>query len=148
MAKYNVNIGSTTNMVGDPLYFFGTSFFGENFDTQEELVALMKKYASFEKGGKSYWRKEIKLTFDLAENVSSLKEDIDHQCKENGFVDLFALYPRAKKNPFKGMSIIYHPGAWIDESGREFRFVLVKGNEVISKATKFSEILRGIGLDI
>lgn len=148
MARYNVNIGSTTNILGDPRFFFGTSFLGENFDTREELLALMRKYATFKKDGESYWREEIKLTFDLAENISSLKEDGDRQCKENGFVNLFALCARARKNPFEGISIIYRPGAWIDKDGREFKFVLIKGEEVIPKAMKLSEILREIGMDI
>lgn len=148
MAKYNVHIQPTTNIIGDPGYFFGTGFMGVGFNTREELVTLMKKYASFTKDGKSYWRKEIKLTFELGETVEAFKAEGNRQCKENGFVNLFTAALTYTKDPFYGIKIIYRPGAWIDKDGNEFKFVVIKGDEVTPKAMKLSEILREIGIDI
>ena len=148
MAKYNVSIGATTPAIGDPKFFFGTGFLGEGFNTREELVSLMKKYATFTKEGVSYWREEIKLTFSLGETVETFKAEGNKQCKEHGFVNLFSAALACKKDPFYGISIIYRPGAWVDKDGNEFKFVLIKGEEVIPKATKLSTILRELGMDI
>ena len=53
MKKYNINIGS--NSISDDKFFFGTGFMGEGFDTLEELKSLLKKYATYQKDGKSFW---------------------------------------------------------------------------------------------
>ena len=148
MAKYNVHIQPTTNFIGDPGYFSGTGFMGAGFNTREELAALMKKYATFTKDGESYWREEIKLTLEFGKPVEAFKAEGNRQCKENGFVNLFTAALTCTKDPFYGIKIIYRPGAWIDKDGNEFKFVVIKGDEVTPKAMKLSEILREIGIDI
>lgn len=149
MKKYNVSINATTNFVGDSKYFCGTGFMGEGFNNIEELKALMHKYATFKKDEVSYWREEIKLTFSLGETVEAFKSEGNRQCKENGFVNLFTVALRCKKDPFHGITIVYRPGAWVDKDGNEFKFVLIKDKgEVIPKKMKLSDILRELGMDI
>ena len=145
MKKYVVNIGGTSNILGDPKSFIGTGFMGAEFDTHKELKDLLLKYATFKKGGKTYWREEIKLTFSLGKTIEAFKAEGDRQCKENGFVDLFSAALVAHKDPFHGIKIIYRPNRWIDKEGNEFAFVLIKGNEVIPQCKKLSDILKDLG---
>lgn len=149
MKKYNIHIGPTTYSLSDPDWFSGTGFIGEGFNTREELLSLMKKYATFKKDGVSYWRKEIRLTFELGSTVEAFKAEGNKQCKENGCVNLFTAASVLRKDPFYGIKIIYRPGAWIDSKGNEFKFVLItKDDEVIPKKGKLSEILKELGMDI
>ena len=148
MAKYNVNIGPVSNSLSDPNWFSGTGFMGEGFSTREELLSIMRKYATFTKDGVSYWRKEIKPTFELGKTVEAFKAEGNRQCKENGYVNLFTAISACRKDPFYGISIVYRPGGWVDRQGNEFKFVLVKGDKVTPKAMKLSEILREIGINI
>lgn len=146
MKKYIVNIDGTSNISSDPTFFIGTGFMGAEFDTHEELKALLLKYATFKKDGKTYWRKEIKMTFSLGKTMEAFKAEGDRQCKENGFVDLFSAALVARKDPFRNLKIIYRPSRWIDKEGNEFAFVLIKGNEVIPQYKKLSEILKDLGI--
>ena len=149
MKKYNINIGSTSNSISDNKFFLGTGFMGEGFDTLEELKSLLKKYATYQKDGKSFWRSEIKMTFSLGTTLEAFKAEGDRQCKENGFVNLFSIGARLRKDPFHGIEIIYRPSRWIDENGEEFAFILIKGDEVIpQKNKKLSNILRELGMEI
>ena len=107
MKKYNINIGSTSNSITDDKFFFGTGFMGEGFDTLEELKSLLKKYATYQKDGKSFWRSEIRMTFSLGTTLEAFRVEGDRQCKENGFVNLFSIGSRLRKDPFHGIEIIY-----------------------------------------
>lgn len=49
MKKYNIS--STTNLTSDDKFFLGAEF-----STMDDLKALLRKYATFEKDGKRYWR--------------------------------------------------------------------------------------------
>lgn len=144
MKKYNINIGSTSNSISDNKFFLGTGFMGAEFSSIDELRSLLHKYATFEKDdGKRYWREEIKMTFSLQSSVQAFKEEGDRQAKENGFVNLFSIGARLRKDPFHGIEIIYRPSKWIDENGEEFAFILIKGDEVIpQKDKKLRDILR------
>ena len=149
MKKYNINIGGTSNLLSDPRCFIGTGFMGEGFDTLEELKSLLKKYATYQKDGKSFWRSEIKMTFSLGTTLEAFRAEGDRQCKENGFVNLFSIGARLRKDPFRGIEIIYRPSRWIDENGEEFAFILIKGDEVIpQKNKKLRDILRELGMEI
>lgn len=149
MKKYNINIGSTSNLISDDKFFFGTGFMGAEFSTIDELRSLLHKYATFEKDGKSYWREEIKMTFSLQSSVQAFKAEGDRQAKENGVVNLFSCMAACAKDPFRKISIIYRPSRWIDEDGDEFAFILIKGDEVIpQKNKKLRDILREIGIEI
>lgn len=148
MKKYIVNIGGTSNLLSDPRCFIGTGFMGEGFDTHEELKSLLKKYATYQKDGKAFWRSEIKMTFSLGTTLEKFKSEGDRQCKENGFVNLFSIGAKLKKDPFHGIEIIYRPSKWIDEEGNVFAFILIKGDEVIPQKIKLRDILRSIGMEI
>ena len=149
MGKYNINIGSTSNSISDNKFFLGTGFMGEEFSTIDELRSLLHKYATFEKDGKRYWREEIKMSFSLQSSVQAFKAEGDRQAKENGFVNLFSIGARLRKDPFHGIEIIYRPSKWVDEKGNVFAFILIKGDEVIpQKNKKLSNILRELGMEI
>lgn len=149
MKKYNINISSTTNLTSDDKFFLGTGFMGAEFSTMDDLKALLRKYATFEKDGKRYWRVEIKMSFSLQSSVQAFKAEGDRQAKENGIVELFSCMAACAKDPFRGISIIYRPSKWIDKDGSEFAFILVKGNEVIpQKNKKLRDILRELGIEI
>ena len=146
MKKYIVNIGGTSNLSSDPNFFIGTGFMGEGFDTHEELKSLLKKYATYQKDGKAFWRSEIKMTFSLGTTLEAFRAEGDRQCKENGFVNLFTAALACKSDPFRGIEIIYRPSKWVDKDGNEFAFILIKGDEVIPQSKKLSEILKEIGM--
>ena len=149
MKRYVVNIEGTSNLLSDPRCFIGTGFMGEGFDTLEELKSLLKKYATYQKDGKSFWRSEIKMTFSLGTTLEAFKAEGDRQCKENGFVNLFSIGARLRKDPFHGIEIIYRPSKWVDEKGNIFAFILIKGDEVIpQKNKKLRDILRELGMEI
>lgn len=146
MKKYIVNIGGTSNLSSDPKFFIGTGFMGEEFDTHEELKELLRKYATYQKDGKSFWRSEIKMTFSLGTTLEAFRAEGDRQCKENGFVNLFTAALACKSDPFRGIEIIYRPSKWVDKDGNVFAFVLIKGDKIIPQFKKLSEILKDIGL--
>ena len=149
MKKHIINIGSTSNSISDDKFFFGTGFMGAEFSTIDELRSLLHKYATFEKDGKRYWREEIKMTFSLQSSVQAFKAEGDRQAKENGFVNLFSIGARLRKDPFHGIEIIYRPSKWVDEKGNVFAFILIKGDEVIpQKNKKLRDILKEIGIEI
>ena len=83
MKRYVVNIGGTSNLLSDPRCFIGTGFMGEGFDTLEELKSLLKKYATYQKDGKSFWRSEIKMTFSLGTTLDADNADVDRHRKEH-----------------------------------------------------------------
>ena len=68
MKKYNISISSTTNLTSDDKFFLGAEF-----STMDDLKALLRKYATFEKDGKRYWRVEIKMSFSLQSSVQAFK---------------------------------------------------------------------------
>lgn len=144
--KYVVNISGTSNLSNDPNFFIGTGFMGEPFNTPEELKALLLKYATYEKNGKTVWREMIKLTFSLYKTIEAFKEEGNRQCKENGFVNLFSAASVFRKDPFRGIQLIFNPSGWSDPNGEVFHFVLIKGKEIIPKKGKLSEILKETGL--
>lgn len=148
--KYVVNISGTSNILGDENFFFGTGFMGDTFNTRDELVDLLRKYATFEKEGKKYWREEIKMTFSLGSTLRRFKEEGDKQCKENGGVNLLSLAFVGSNDPFRNIELIYRPDGWIDSKGNEFKFVLIKGKnrDVCPKQGKLSDILRELGMEV
>lgn len=146
MKRYIVNIEGTSNLLSDPRCFIGTGFMGEGFDTLEELKSLLKKYATYQKDGKFFWRSEIKMTFSLGTTLEKFKSEGNRQCKENGFVNLFTAALACKSDPFRGIEIIYRPSKWIDEKGNVFAFILIKGDKIIPQFKKLSEILKDIGM--
>ena len=149
MGKYNINIGSTSNSISDNKFFFGTGFMGAEFSSIDELRSLLHKYATYEKDGKKYWREEIRMSFSLQSSVQAFKAEGDRQAKENGFVNLFSIGARLRKDPFHGIEIIYRPSKWVDEKGNVFAFILIKGDEVIpQKNKKLRNILRELGMEI
>ena len=149
MGKYNINIGSTSNSISDNKFFFGTGFMGAEFSSIDELRSLLHKYATYEKDGKKYWREEIRMSFSLQSSVQAFKAEGDRQAKENGFVNLFSIGARLRKDPFHGIEIIYRPSKWVDEKGNVFAFILIKGDEVIPQKKKLRDILREeLGMEI
>lgn len=52
MKKYNIS--STTNLTSDDKFFLGTGFMGAEFSTMDDLKALLRKYATFEKDGSEF----------------------------------------------------------------------------------------------
>lgn len=54
MKKYNISISSTTNLTSDDKFFLGTGFMGAEFSTMDDLKALLRKYATFEKDGSEF----------------------------------------------------------------------------------------------
>lgn len=148
--KYVVNISGTSNILSDKYFFIGTGFMGDSFDTRDELVALLRKYATFEKEGQRYWREEIKMTFSLGSTLRRFKEEGDKQCKEHGGVNLFSLAFVGANDPFRGIELVWRPGGWVDAEGNEFKFVLITGKErtVTPKPGKLSDILRELGMEL
>ena len=148
MKRYNVNIHGPKNYKDQKTFFIGTGFFGEPFDTVEDLKSLLYKYATEKENGKLYWREEIELSFALEETVNAIKQEGDRQCVEKGFVNMFKLGSIMNKDPFKGIKIVYRPGGWIDEEGKVFKFVLINGDNVSPRYCKLTNILREIGMEL
>lgn len=146
--RYIINIDPITNLLSDENFFFGTGFMGAEFSTKEELLQLLHEYATFEKDGVRYWQKYIKLSFSLASTISSIKEEGNRQAKENGIVNLFTACLAAKKDPFYGIHIYYHPVGWLDENGNVFKFVVEKGKKLTPNYGKLSNILKELGIEI
>lgn len=143
---YRVNINSVTNILGDDDFFMGTGFFGAEFDTFEELKQLLKKYATFERDGKRYWRKVIKMTFSLNSTFSAVKAEGDRQCQENGMVNLFSAVAAYRKDPFHKYTIFFCPGKWQDNKGI-FSFLLQEDRkDPEPRYGKLREILKEIGI--
>lgn len=146
MKRYIVNINSITNILGGDDFFLGTGFLGAQFDTFEELKKLLVEYATYEKEGKRYWRKVIKMTFALGSTISSIKKEGDRQCEENGMVELFSLAAAYRKDPLTKYTIYFRPSKWQDSKG-VFSFLLQEdGKDPVPKYGKFSEILKEIGI--
>lgn len=146
MKRYSVNINSITNILGDDDFFLGTGFLGAQFDTFEELKKLLVEYATYEKEGKRYWRKVIKMTFSLGSTISSIKKEGDRQCEENGIVELFSLAAAYRKDPLTKYTLYFRPSKWQDSKG-VFSFLLQEdGKDPVPKYGKFSEILKEIGI--
>ena len=146
--KYVVNISGTSNISDSPTFFLGTGFLGSEFSSFEELKNLLYEYATFNKDGKQVWRKEIKITFNLASTIDAFKAEGDKQCETQGFVDLFKAARVLRQDPFRDIKIIFRPSSWVDKNGKTFRFVLIKGDEVLPRDCKLSEILKEIGIII
>lgn len=138
--NYVIHVSSTNNS------FIGTGFMGTEVSSFEDVKQAMLKYATFIRDGKQYWRKEIKLTFNLASTLEAIKSEGNRQCQENGFVNLFTVLAACKSDPFKDYTIVYRPGKWVDTQGNKFSLVLLKGNEVIPFSGKLSELLTQIGI--
>lgn len=146
--RYVVDINPITNLLSDKNFFFGTGFMGAEFSTKKELTELLRKYATIKKNGIRYWRQYIKLSFSLASTISSIKEEGNRQAKENGVVNLFTACLAAKKDPFYGIHIYYHPAGWVDENGNVFKFAVEKGKELTPNYGKLSNILKELGIEI
>lgn len=82
MKKYNISISSTTNLTSDDKFFLGTGFMGAEFSTMDDLKALLRKYATFEKDGKRYWRVEIKMPFLYNHLFKLLKRKVTDRLKK------------------------------------------------------------------
>lgn len=82
MKKYNISISSTTNLTSDDKFFLGTGFMGAEFSTMDDLKALLRKYATFEKDGKRYWRVEIKMSFLYNHLFKLLKRKVTDRLKK------------------------------------------------------------------
>ena len=148
MKRYNVNINSITNILDDDDFFMGTGFLGAQFDTFEELKKLLVEYATYEKEGKRYWRKVIKITFSLGSTIYSIKKEGDRQCEENGMVELFSLAAAYRKDPLAKYTIYFRPSKWQDSKGT-FSFLLQEDRkDPVPKYGKFSEILKEIGITL
>lgn len=144
--KYRVNIDPITNLSSDGDFFFGTGFFGAEFDTFEELKQLLRKYATYERDGRRYWRKVIKITFSLNSTFSSVKAEGDRQCEENGMVNLFSAVAAYRKDPFHKYTLFFRPSKWQDNKGI-FSFLLQEGKgDPMPRYGKLSEILKEIGI--
>lgn len=148
MKKYNVNINSVTNLSSDDDFFLGTGFLGAQFDTFEELKELLLEYATFERDGKKYWRKVIKITFSLGSTISSIKKEGDRQCEENGMVELFSLAAAYRKDPLAKYTIYFRPSKWQDSKGT-FSFLLQEDRkDPVPKYGKLREVLKEIGITL
>lgn len=144
--KYRINIDPVTNLSSDGDFFFGTGFFGAEFDTFEELKGLLRKYATFERDGKKYWRKVIKMTFSLEPTFAAVKAEGDRQCKETGMVELFSAITAYRKDPFHKYTIFFRPGKWQDDKGI-FSFLLQEDRkDPEPRYGKLKEILKEIGI--
>lgn len=137
---YIIHISSTNNS------FIGTGFMGQKISSFEDVKRALYKYGSYVREGKQYWRKEVKLTFNLASTIEAFKAEGDRQCKENGFVNLFTAALAYKSDPFRDYIIIYRPGKWIDAQGNTFSFILLKRDEVVPFAGKLKDLLTQIGI--
>lgn len=140
MKSYMLNISSTDNS------FFGTGFTGVKVSSFDDIRQALLEYATFTKDNRTYWQKEIKVTFLLASTIDAFKAEGDRQCQKDGFVDLFRAVKACKSDPFRQYTIFFRPSGWIDKEGNEFKFVLIKGSEVIPFNGKWSELLSSIGI--
>lgn len=140
MKSYMINISSTDNS------FIGTGFTGVKVSSFDDVRQALLKYATFTKDNRTYWQKEIKVSFLLASTIDTFKTEGDRQCQENGFVDLFKAIKVCKSDPFRQYTILFRPNGWIDREGNEFKLVLIKGSEVIPFMGKWSELLSNIGI--
>jgi hypothetical protein len=101
--NYIIHISSTNNS------FIGTGFLGLKVSSMNDIKQALFKYATFTKDDKTYWRDEIKITFNLASTLEAFKAEGNKQCKENGFVNLFTAALVYKSDPFKKYTIVYRP---------------------------------------
>lgn len=151
--KYTVNVGPITNVLGQPEFFIGTGFMGEQFSTYEELKEIIFKYGMYtDKDGKRYWHPEIKLTFGLASLDEAFKQEGNRQIAETGEVDLLTAVSVFGRNPFRDKAIYYIPGGATLRDGsdpREFKFLIDNGEKKYPRFdVKLSDILSDIGLNL
>lgn len=146
MAKYRVHIGPIDNISSSPYFFIGTGFAGCPIESIEDFKEAMYKYASFEKDGKSYWRDQIKISFNSEETHQAFKNEGNKQCAEQGFVDLFKAAMVAKKDPFHKIYIYFSPNGWIDKDGNVFKILIDNKGEITPFTGKLSESLQLIGI--
>ena len=135
--SYSININSA-----DPREFiFGTSFFGENFSSKEELKDILKKYLP---------KKDvvIKITFTTSETISKMKFFGDKLAAEGKNIDIFSLASFLNKDKFNNIAIYYLPCGWKDNNGT-FKFILEKNDEIIPQYNKkFFTILSDLGINL
>lgn len=143
---YRVHIGSFSNVSSDPNMFIGTGFAGYPISSVEEFKEAMYKYATFVKDGKQVWRPEIKITFNKEETFVSFKEEGDKQCAEQGFVDLFKVASKVKKDPLFNIKIYFRPSGWIDKDGTVFKVIIDNKGEITPFKGLLSEALKEIGV--
>lgn len=151
--EYTVNVGPITNVLGQPGFFIGTGFMGEQFSTYEELKEIIFKYGKYtDKDGKRYWHPEIKLTFGLASLDEAFKREGNRQIAETGEVNLLSAVSVFGRNPFRDKAIYYIPGGATLRNGsdpREFKFLIDNGEKKYPRFdVKLSDILPDIGLNL
>lgn len=140
MAKYYLHLRGNG--------FIGTGFMGAPFNTREEFKAAVIQYGTYTENGLKYWREELEISISSGETIEEFKAAGDRSCKENGFVDIFALAASMKKDPLHRYKIFYRPAGWVNAQG-PFKFVLRDGDNIqILRNTTMSEIFRSIGVDI
>ena len=149
--KYNVNVSSLTNMIGDKDFFFGTGFFGEEFSSKEELKDIICKYVCTDKNRPGYTTKNFKLTFSLASTIAAMKEEGNRQCRENGMVELFSVAAKMQKDPFVGKEIYYLVGGrYESDPSQVFYYVMYDKNT--KKYTpiygKLQGVLEAVGITL
>ena len=105
--KYVVNVSPITNILGKEGFFIGTGFFGEEFETLDELKAIIRKYVCKEQSKPSMAQYDFKLAFSTAATVTAMKEAGSRQAEENGMVDLFGVAALAAKDPLYGKHVYF-----------------------------------------
>lgn len=127
--KYNVNVSSLTNMIGDKDFFFGTGFFGEEFSSAEELRDIINKYACTDKNRPYYATKNFKLTFTLASTIADAKAEGNRQCKENGMVELFSIAAKCRKDPYSEKEVYFFvKGKYESDPSKVFHYIMYNKN--------------------
>lgn len=135
--KYTINISAANFKDG----LFGTSFFGEDFSSVEELKTIFRKYGP---------KKNVvtKITISSAETTSAIKNFGNDLAAKGQNINLFSLATIARKDKFKDITIYYLPNGWYDNNNI-FKFILKKGDEIIPQYDKkLMSILRDLGVQL
>lgn len=122
--KYVVNIGSWSNNLDDPDFFFGTSFWGEEFSTYEEYVAIRDRVAMH--NGEYY--NKIQVSFSLASTVHSVINEGNKQAKES-LVNLNEVISGFKSDSLAHMTFYWHKKGFNDNGVKCWWMYFIKGDK-------------------
>ena len=125
---------------------FGTGFMGVEIASMEDVRNATRRYACNSAG--EYKSEYIKYTFMLSSTKDKAEAEGNRQAKEYGMVNLFQVASVLNDDPFKGISIYYRPGRWVDDNGKEFALCIFKGDKAIPFYGTFRNALKEIGIDI
>lgn len=146
MKTYVVNVGPISNSLSDPLFFFGTGFWGEGIDSYEELKELIRKYWK-DKEGRT---RPFKLSFSLGVNVAKAQEIGNQQAAKGEDVNMISVLTPLKDDPFRDKSLYYSP--WGFKEHKDSRWLLAENDDVdhvtIFTEQRLFEVLPKIGINL